>query len=491
MDTTKKMREDAKERHQAALYGRMDEDGTLSLPSDCVEYWRIYGYAYKHGMTLDGYLGTLGVQRAGRTAEERHISRLMEHIDRDGAIPPDLRYRDKALYGTLCSYAKQHGMTYLEYVEYLGFTQKRKRAPGKRRLTNCRPDVDRDAADVLVGAYHVPKAEIASWLNVTRQRMGQILLAECKKEHASWLVDHFAPEEEEILSGMKERGEKKLEKDGVRYRVFVSDGHGTAMAVIRAGDIRVFLPDDAKKTADEAEEPADPLSGKTVMAGGEMYFKPDHPEAFLREAARRVVTAGELSEEISGLPLMKRGMKTDEDVKNALSAIAEDGVLTRGTGKDTAWLFGVAAHRGMTIREFAASYGFKYLSPEERTKMRHKEMFAAHTDGDGLTYIPYGREYCLLSSEADRCGMTIMEYGESLGFTMLDRDGDTRRRHRNDLAVYEKAHGSLDGLNANGRKLYGRLSTYAHNRGMSVPEYIRSLGFKYREEEDNVQERGQ
>ncbi len=301
--------------------------------------------------------------------------------------------------------------------------------------SDARPEkgFDFSAIDLLIEEFRFKPVKMTEWFGLSRQSVYNALEKRLPQRGFVWTGKVLSKYEQEILIDLIEKNCFEYTVDEVTCCCMNNKRDNFVCLFIYENEIKCFflkdLPDDirdrvvSKKMHVFTErELAGESTGHTVYALTKPFFRPDYPDRFRANAQLRGMTTYEYAIFISGHPYLDQRSVTDEQIIAFLQENLVDGKVYISSDPKNQWVRSLASRNGYTIKDFIELYGFESrLEGSELTtdaaKERHREVLGKYVVHDNVVYFPTdSRIYRILSTYAHNKGINMNSYIRSLGF---------------------------------------------------------------------------
>lgn len=303
---------------------------------------------------------------------------------------------------------------------------------------------DYSTIDVLVEKFSFKPAKMAEWFGLSRQSVYNILERRLPQRRAAWRGKTISESELSVLAELIENKRFDYADDEVTCCCMNNRQDDFVCLFIYENEISCFflndLPDEIREQVVAKKmhiytkyELAGESDGRIVNVLTKPFYCPDNSERFRANAQSRRMTLDEYAVFISGYPYLGQRSVTDEQIIAFMQDSMVDGKVYISSDPKNQWIRSIASRNGYTIKSFIELYGYEsQLDGSElttgRAKERHVEELRQHIVHDNVVYLPTdSRIYKILNTYAHNKGVNINSYIRSLGFE--------RTTERPDVAV--------------------------------------------------------
>ena len=308
---------------------------------------------------------------------------------------------------------------------------------------------DYDVIDVLDKQFNLKISSMAEWFGLSRQSIYNILEKKSPHRQGIWTGKELTDYEYEVIHSMIKS--KRFEySDNIMVCYCINDRQSDlACLFIYEDEIKCFFLKDLPRELQEKiiksnyhryteRELSGEVAGKIVHIITKPYFIPAYPDKFRANAQLRGMTSDEYSVFISGYHIGDQRSVTDDQITTFFDENMIDGKVYISSDPKNQWIRSLASRNGYAIKDFVELFGYESkLDGTELTtdgaRERHKEELKQYLVRDNVVYFPtYSRIYRVLHTYTYNKGITINEYLKEIGFVRTTERPDT------DIDIIEK-----------------------------------------------------
>ena len=287
--------------------------------------------------------------------------------------------------------------------------------------------------DVLSERFFFKPVHMTEWVGLSRQGIYNAINKRSPKRREIWTGKELSDGERVILIGL------------INGRIFdYSDDNMTCYCMNdRKGDLAcVFVYEDEIKCFFFADLPKDlqqmitdinyhkyterelsgEVDGTVVFCIRKPYFLPKYPDKFRANGQLRGITSDEYAVFLSGYSLGDARAVNDDQVISFFQENMVDGKVYISSDYKNQWIRSLASRNGYAIKDFIKLYGFESkLDGSELTtdgaRERHIEKLKQYVVFDNVVYFPTDSHiYKVFNTYCYNKGYSLNEYLKILGF---------------------------------------------------------------------------
>ena len=287
--------------------------------------------------------------------------------------------------------------------------------------------------DDLSERFSFKPIKMTEWFGLSRQSVYNVLEKRLPQRKSTWTGKVLSEREASILNGLIERKCFDYTDDELTCCCMNNRQDDFVCLYIYENEIKCFFLKDLPTEIQERirarkmhiyteRELAGESDGKVINVLTKPFYRPDNPERFRANAQLRGMTTDEYAVFISGCPYLDQRSVTDEQIIAFLQENLRDGKVYISSDPRNQWVRSIASRNGYTIKEFIELYGYEsWLDGSELTsngaKERHSEELRQYIVHDNVVYFPTDSHiYKVLQTYAYKSGISINNYIRSLGF---------------------------------------------------------------------------
>lgn len=299
-------------------------------------------------------------------------------------------------------------------------------------LVPIRKGFDYAVVDLLTQDFALSASAMADWFERTKQWVSSVLDRRPANYRDHWCGKELTEEEREILENLIRDKKTEMYNDELRCLCLNNRRDDFVCVFIYEDQIKCFflkdLPEELRQRILNAKmqflterELAEEPRGTVVSIFRKPYFIPDQPNLFRTNAKLHGMTADEYSIFLLGFPMGERRMITDDQIIAFLEKNKRDGFVCISSDKENQWIRSLASRNGYSLRELTALYGYQLDSHASAdVQERHLRELSPYIFEDHMICLPFETPaYRLISSYARRNGLTVDEYLNTLGLTRV------------------------------------------------------------------------
>lgn len=287
--------------------------------------------------------------------------------------------------------------------------------------------------DVLMDTFSFKPIRMTEWFGLSRQGIYNALDKKSPKRREIWTGKVLTEQEYSVLMSLVQKKIFEYNDERITCCCMNNRQDDLACLFIYEEEIKCFflkdLPEELRQMIIAANyhkyterELAGEAEGRIVHVIRKPFFLPTYSDKFRTNAQLRGMTSDEYSLFISGYPVGDQRSVTDEQITSFFDENLVDGKVYLSSDPKNQWIRSLASRNGYTIKDFIELYGYESkLDGTELTtdgaRERHIEEIKQYVVHDNVVYFPTdSRIYRVLQTYSYNKGTTITEYLKSLGF---------------------------------------------------------------------------
>lgn len=307
--------------------------------------------------------------------------------------------------------------------------------------------------DILVDKFKFKPVRMADWFGLTKQSIYNVMEKRSSNRYEKWTGKELNAYESDIIRNCVEKRCFDYADDNVKYIAINNMKDDCACIFVYDNEIKCFFLNDLptelqslivhanmhKLSLNELSSGSD---GKIVYILTKPYFLPNDAKKFHNNANLRGMTSNEYSVFLSGYEMTDTRTVKDDQIIEFLKENMRDGKVYISSDPKNQWIRSIASRNGYGMRQFVELYGFEYISENDKllsreARERHVKELKKYIVRDNVVYIPiWSNLFKILHLYACNKGMTLDEYLMSIGYERtLKRPVDNKRSSEDDMVV--------------------------------------------------------
>lgn len=287
--------------------------------------------------------------------------------------------------------------------------------------------------DKLAEQFAFKIGRMTEWFGISRQSIYNAIDKRSPKRREIWTGKKLAERERDILLKLIDARKFDYSDENV-ICCCMNDRQGDLSCIfVYENEIKCFfltdLPDDLRRMIMEINfhrfserELLGEAEGNIVYCIKKPYFMPKYPDKFRINAQLRGLSTDEYAAYLSGYPMGDARAVNDNQIVAFFQENLIDGKVYISSDPKNQWIRSLASRNGYAIKDFIELYGFESkLDGTELTsdgaKERHTEELKQYIVCDNVVYFPTdSRIYRILNTYCYNKGFSLNEYIRTLGF---------------------------------------------------------------------------
>lgn len=295
--------------------------------------------------------------------------------------------------------------------------------------------------DKLVEQFAFKIGHMTEWFNLSRQSIYNVIDKRSPKRREIWTGKRLTESERDIL--FKLISVRKFDYNDENVICYcMNDRQGDLSCIfVYENEIKCFFLADLPESLQQMimdinfhrfseRELSGEADGDIVYCIKKPYFMPKYPEKFRINAQLRGLSADEYAIYLSGYPIGDARAVNDNQIVAFFQENLIDGKVYISSAPKNQWIRSLASRNGYAIKDFIELYGFESkLDGTELTsdgaRERHIEELKQYIVCDNVVYFPTdSRIYRILNTYCYNKGYSLSEYIKVLGFERsMERPG--------------------------------------------------------------------
>lgn len=295
--------------------------------------------------------------------------------------------------------------------------------------------------DKLVEQFAFKIGHMTEWFNLSRQSIYNVIDKRSPKRREIWTGKRLTESERDIL--LKLISVRKFDYNDENVICYcMNDRQGDLSCIfVYENEIKCFFLADLPESLQQMimdinfhrfseRELSGEADGDIVYCIKKPYFMPKYPEKFRINAQLRGLSADEYAIYLSGYPIGDARAVNDNQIVAFFQGNLIDGKVYISSDPKNQWIRSLASRNGYAIKNFIELYGFESkLDGTELTsdgaRERHIEELKQYIVCDNVVYFPTdSRIYRILNTYCYNKGYSLSEYIKVLGFERsMERPG--------------------------------------------------------------------
>lgn len=321
---------------------------------------------------------------------------------------------------------------------------------------------DFSVIDILIRDFSFKPVRMKDWFGVSRQSIYNALEKRNQKRASVWTGKTISEQEKELLFRIIES--KRMEYADETVSCICMNNLKDNFVCIFVYDVEIKcwflkdLPEDLKNTIIDANyhrytesELAGDSDGEIVYYIRKPYFLPNNPERFRANARLHQMSPEEYSLFFSGYPSNNSNSVRDDTIISYFRDNLIDGKVYLSSDSKNQWIRSLASRNGYSLKGFIELYGFEAANRDvdlssEAAKERHIKSLQQYIVKDNTVFLPTSSPlYRVVHAYAFGRGMTITDYLNSLGFERTtERPGARADLLEKDMQTREARDDSIE-----------------------------------------------
>lgn len=292
---------------------------------------------------------------------------------------------------------------------------------------------DFSVIDKLVELFAFKAAQMSGWFGLSRQSIYNAMDKRASKRREIWTGKGLTKSERDILLKLIHDRKFDYSDENVICHC-INDRQGDLACIfVYECEIKCFfladLPEELQQRIMDINfqrfserELLGESDGEVVYCIKKPYFMPKFPDKFRVNAQLRRLSLDEYAIFLSGYPAGDKRAVNDKQIVSFFEENLIDGKVYISSAPKNQWIRSLASRNGYSIKAFIELYGFESkLDGTELTsdgaRERHIEELKRYIIRDNVVYFPTdARIYRILSTYCYNKGFSLNEYIRELGF---------------------------------------------------------------------------
>ena len=309
--------------------------------------------------------------------------------------------------------------------------------------------------DVLTERFAFKPVRMTDWFGLSRQGIYNAVEKRNPKRRDVWTGKEITEAEKEILRGLIQERHFDYTDDTVICCCMNNRQDDFVCLFIYEDEIKCFFLKDLSEDLQEritsinmhrfsGQELSGESDGRVIYIIRKPFFLPTYPEKFRANAQLRGMTSDEYSVFLSGYTVTDSRSVTDDQIIACFEENMVDGKVYISADSKNQWIRSIASRNGYGIKEFIELYGYesRFDGTEltaDGARERHIEELKECIVKDNIVYFSTDSHiYRVLQTYTYNRGTTVNEYLKSLGFERtLERSETAANVLETDMQVYQ------------------------------------------------------